>query len=56
MMLPAHLVRLTCIDDDAQGQPLEVLWQKEVDREVLRGEPWGGVLGNLGTLHLALAG
>lgn len=23
----ATLVRLSCIDDDAQGQPLEVLWE-----------------------------
>jgi len=25
------LVRLSCLDDDAQGSPLEVLWEKEVD-------------------------
>lgn len=24
-----HLVRLSCLDDDAQGQPLEALWEKE---------------------------
>ncbi len=34
------LVRLSCIDDDAQGQPLEVLWDKEVDPEILTGESW----------------
>ena len=28
------LVRLSCLDDDAQGQPLEVLWEKEVDSEI----------------------
>src|SRR5689334_1397957 len=36
----ATLVRLACLDDDAQGQPLEVLWEKEVDSEVLTGEAW----------------
>ena len=29
----AHLVRLDCLDDDAQGQPLEVLWEHEPDAE-----------------------
>jgi hypothetical protein len=26
------LVSLSCVDDDAQGQPLEVLWEREIDR------------------------
>lgn len=34
------LVRLACLDDDAQGQSLEVLWDKEVDPEILTGEAW----------------
>ena len=34
------LVRMSCLDDDAQGQPLEVLWEKEVDAEVLTAEAW----------------
>lgn len=34
------LVRMACLDDDAQGQPLEVLWEKEVDPEILSGESW----------------
>lgn len=34
------LVRLSCIEDDAQGQPLEVLWEKELDREILKEESW----------------
>ena len=25
------LVRLSCVDDDNQLQPLEVLWEKELD-------------------------
>ena len=29
------LVRLSCVDDDAQGQPLEVLWERELDPEIL---------------------
>jgi hypothetical protein len=34
------LVRLSCLDDDAQGQPLEVLWDKEIDSEIIKGEAW----------------
>jgi len=37
------LVRLACLDDDAQGQPLEALWEMEVDAEVLGGESWGSI-------------
>jgi hypothetical protein len=33
-------VRIACVDDDAQGQPLEVLWEPELDAEVLGGEAW----------------
>jgi hypothetical protein len=28
------VVRMTCLDDDANGQKLEVLWQREVDAQV----------------------
>ena len=34
------LVSLSCIDDDASGEPLRVLWEKEVDAEILRDEGW----------------
>lgn len=34
------LVRLSCVDDDNQGQPLEVLWEREIDPEILTGEAW----------------
>ena len=34
------LVKLTCVDDDAQGQTLEVLWDKEIDAEILEAENW----------------
>ncbi len=37
------LVRLSCLDDDAQGQPLEVLWEKEVDAEPLTAEAWEAI-------------
>jgi hypothetical protein len=31
------VVRLSCLDDDAQGEPLDVLWERELDAEILRG-------------------
>jgi Type III restriction enzyme, res subunit len=34
------LVRLSCADDDAQGQSLEVLWDYELDRSILEEEGW----------------
>src|SRR4051812_18757377 len=39
----ATLVHLSCLDDDAQGQPLAVLWEGEADREILTGEAWQGL-------------
>lgn len=36
----ATLVRLSCLDDDAQGQDLAVLWEAESDAEVLTGAGW----------------
>jgi len=36
----AALVKLACLDDDAQGQPLEVLWELEPDAEVMTGAGW----------------
>jgi SNF2 family DNA or RNA helicase len=36
----SSLVKLSCVDDDAQGQHLEVLWERELDAEVMRGEAW----------------
>ncbi|MBT9555937.1 MAG: DEAD/DEAH box helicase [Myxococcales bacterium] len=40
----AHLVRLACVEDYAQGERLEVLWEKELDAEVL-SESWDTALG-----------
>jgi superfamily II DNA or RNA helicase len=34
------LVRLACADDDAQGQSLDVFWDYEIDRKVLKEEGW----------------
>lgn len=34
------LVKMSCVDDDAQGQPLEVLWEMEVDPRMVTGERW----------------
>ena len=39
----SRLVRLSCVDDDAQGQPLEVLWEHELDAETLSGEAWDSI-------------
>lgn len=39
----SSLVRLSCVDDDAQGQALEVLWERELDAEVLSGEAWESI-------------
>jgi len=34
------LVQLSCVDDDAQGQSLDVLWDRELDARVVTGEAW----------------
>jgi len=33
-------VRLACLDDDAQGDIVEVVWELELDAEILSGEAW----------------
>jgi ERCC4-related helicase len=35
-----HIVTLSCIDDDAQGQQLKVIWEKEFDKVANFGEDW----------------
>jgi hypothetical protein len=37
------LVQLSCVDDDAQGQPLEVLWEQELDARILCAEAWESI-------------
>ena len=36
----ATLVHLSCLDDDAQGEPLSVLWEHELDACVLEDDGW----------------
>lgn len=43
-----HRVRCACLDDDAQGDILEVIWEIELDAEVLQGQGWQAV-GQRGT-------
>ena len=41
-------LRLACVDDDAQGEMVEVLWDAELDGSVLKDEGWASVA-KLGT-------
>src|SRR5439155_597624 len=34
------IVRLSCADDDAQGQSLDAFWDHELDRRILKEEGW----------------
>jgi SNF2 family DNA or RNA helicase len=34
---------MACLDDDAQGQLLEVVWELELDAEILDGEAWASI-------------
>jgi hypothetical protein len=36
-------LRLACVDDDAQGEVMEVLWDAELDGSVLKEEGWASV-------------
>ncbi len=36
-------LRLACVDDDAQGDVVEVLWDAELDGSVLKDEGWASV-------------
>lgn len=36
-------LRLSCVDDDAQGEALEVIWEAELDGEVMDAEAWGRI-------------
>ena len=35
-----HLIRLSCLEDDAEGEELQVLWQSEVDAERIAEADW----------------
>ncbi len=39
----ATLVRLSCLEDDAQGDQLEVLWEKEIDARTIDATNWQAV-------------
>jgi len=41
------LLTLACLDDDAQGQSLEVIWQLELDRKIVDDSVWQSI-GNRG--------
>jgi len=38
-----HLIRAACLDDDAQGQPLEAIWEIEPDAEVVGEDAWKSI-------------
>lgn len=35
-----HLIRLSCLEDDAEGEELQVLWESEVDAEKITEADW----------------
>ena len=36
-------LRLSCLDDDAQGDSLEVIWESELDGQILAAEAWAKI-------------
>ena len=43
MIGEATLVDLSCLDDDAQGEPLSILWEHELDARGLDDDGWSAV-------------
>ena len=37
-------VRLSCVDDDAQGESLEVFWEREIDAKLIGAATWDTVV------------
>ena len=37
------VVHLACVDDDAQGQTLDVIWEHELDARILNEEAWSSI-------------
>jgi hypothetical protein len=37
------MVKLVCVDDDAQGQPLEVIWELELEKKIIDREAWKSI-------------
>jgi superfamily II DNA or RNA helicase len=40
---PNSIVSLACIDDDAQGDKLDVIWGLELDKEILEKDVWKSI-------------
>lgn len=38
------LVRLACVEDDAQGEPLAVFWEREIDAKLIGAATWDTVV------------
>ncbi|NJN24216.1 MAG: DEAD/DEAH box helicase, partial [Acaryochloridaceae cyanobacterium RL_2_7] len=38
------LVSLACVEDDAQGEKLEVFWEREIDAQLLTAATWDSVV------------
>jgi hypothetical protein len=38
-----NLLSLACLDDDAQGQKLEIVWELELDGQILDSEAWQSI-------------
>jgi len=41
----SSIVRLACADDDAQGQSLDIFWDYEIDRQILKEDGWRDLAG-----------
>ncbi len=37
------VITLACLDDDAQGQPLKVIWEVEINLHVVTKEVWKAI-------------
>jgi len=37
------VISLACLDDDAQGQPLKVIWEVEINPQVITKEVWKSI-------------
>lgn len=37
------IVSLACVDDDAQGERMQVLWDAEIDPQVLPQDDWSSI-------------
>lgn len=37
-------IRLACLDDDAQGEALEIFWEREIDAQMVEASSWESVI------------